>query len=71
MENTKSFFFYSFAFSTGLFIYTFILYFGYLMFLKESDSETSESTGVTTTSSETINDLNELDFLEDVDEENV
>lgn len=70
MENIKSFLFYSFAFSTGLFIYTIILYLGYLVFLREDSSE-SLTTEETVKSSETINDLNELDFLEDVDEENV
>lgn len=74
MENTKSFFFYSFAFSTGLLIYTFVLYMGYYLFMSEDKNKENNndiSSVVSTENKETINDLNEVDFLEDIDEENV
>ena len=64
MDNIKNFFFYSFAFSTGLLIYTIILYLGYIIFL-EDNSEDEVNVGEKTNNEEKITDLNELDCLED------
>lgn len=65
MENTKNFLFYSLAFSTGLLIYTIVLYLGYLLFL--SDNEETEAVGgsESVASKEKISDLDNLDCLED------
>ena len=65
MENIKNFFFYSFAFSTGLLIYTIILYLGYAIFLADNSSEESTSNSVSSSNKEKITDLNDLDCLED------
>jgi hypothetical protein len=65
MENIKSFFFYSFAFSTGLLFYTIILYLGYIIFMADDSSENELSSAQSTESKEKISDLEDLDCLED------
>ncbi len=65
MDNIKSFFFYSFAFSTGLLIYTIFLYLGYVLFMADdssSDEVISEQRGE---NKEKITDLECLECLED------
>lgn len=70
MENTKNFFFYSFSFAMGLLIYTFFLYLAYLIFMKEG--EETETVNATENGKikegEKLTDLEELDFIEDVEE---
>lgn len=61
MENIKTFLFYSLAFSTGLLIYTFIVYLLYILFMTESDS----GENVANNREEQIPDLNDIDCLED------
>ncbi len=65
MENIKSFFFYSFAFSTGLLIYTIVLYLGYVLFMADDSSSDEVISSQSGESKEKITDLNDLDCLED------
>lgn len=65
MENIKNFFFYSFAFSTGLLIYTIILYLGYVLFMADDSSSDEVISAQSGESKEKITDLNDLDCLED------
>ena len=75
MNNFKNFLFYSFAFSTGLLIYTFLIYLVYKIFMEETteDCATVTTENTETQSSDTkenkkenVNDLFEDDNLEDV-----
>lgn len=65
MENIKSFFFYSFAFSTGLLIYTIVLYLGYILFMADDSSSDEVIDAQKGENKEKITDLNDLDCLED------
>ena len=65
MENIKNFFFYSFAFSTGLLIYTIILYLGYILFMADDSSSDEVVSAQSGENKEKITDLNDLDCLED------
>ena len=65
MEKIKNFLFYSFAFSTGLLIYTIILYLGYIIFMADDSSSNEISSVQNKENTEKITDLNDLDCLED------
>jgi len=67
MDNIKNFFFYSFAFSTGLLIYTIVLFLGYIIFMSDNSSEDEVVSGESssTASKEKISDMDDLDCLED------
>tara|TARA_R110001599_G_scaffold266873_2_gene467706 strand:+ start:367 stop:573 length:207 start_codon:yes stop_codon:yes gene_type:complete len=65
-NNIKNFFFYSFAFSTGLLIYTIVLFLGYIIFMSDNSSEDEIVSGESSSASkEKISDMDELDCLED------
>jgi hypothetical protein len=65
MDNLRSFFFHSFAFSTGLLIYTIILYLGYIFFMADDTSNEEISSGQEAGSKEKITDMDDLECLED------
>ena len=70
MENIKNFFFQSFAVSFGLFVYTILIYFCYLIFFNNEEDSlvSSEEQSQQKESKEKLTDMDELDFLEDAEE---
>jgi len=66
MENTKNFLFFSFAFSFGLLIYTFFIYVCYYLFFSTKEELEESSDSIEGVKKETIEDMSDLDFIEDV-----